>query len=257
MPRPCSLRRLSSPARTLLRDFLLLLVVGSAGFLSILAVQYPSETGREHVSQQSPPWAAVAASPLAMDGFSLVIHIDGKENLRLHADRMRLQRKKWGFFRIGLLKEMVIENAAVILHQGTAAGNEGSREEGRSGQPLEEGRPAAVSAYDGLAELVDTLPIGRLSGLSFRPVQVEIDDDLGRHSRIGAQSATIDPGKGTLSLAGRVQVRSGGRILSAPALDLDARKGEIAGPAGCLLQDGAGRRTLQPCRLDVYLSGSD
>lgn len=251
------LRRLSSPARTLLRDFFLLLAVGSAGFLSVLAVQHLSKAGPEHVSQQSHPWTTVAASPLAMDGFSLVIHINGKESLRLHADRLRLQRKKWGFFRIGLLKEMVIENAAVVLHQGMAAGNENSRDEGQPGQPVADGGPTAASAYDGLAELVDTLPIGRLSGLFFRPVRVEIDDDLGRHSGIRAQSATVDSGKGTLSLAGRVQVRSGGRTLSAPALDLEVRKGEIAGPAGCLLQDGASRRTLQPCRLDVYLSGAD
>ncbi len=258
MPRQRSRPCLSSPARVLLNDLLLLLLVGGGGLLVVLAVNYSAAGNSRPAPLPTNKWAARLTPPLAMDGLSLVIQVKGKENLRLHADRMRLQHKKWGFFRIALLQELVIENATIVLHRGEAIGGDGnSPGQAHAGQAGEGEQPAMVSGNEGLANLLETLPVGRLSGLALWPLRLEIVDEGGRDSRITARSATIDAGKGALSLTGGVSVLSGGRLLRAPKLDLDVKKGEITGPGACLLRDGAGSRRLLPCRTDIYLqSGS-
>jgi len=142
-------------------------------------------------------------------GFRFEDYCDGKRTISIRADRVRIQKKKVGFFRFGLLSEARFDNTLIHIY-------------GRSRHS--ENKPDAQDlTFKGIS-LKDTLPsfrAKRVSSIVMKPVCMKLHDEKSVVTQISADRAAVRLKRRDILFKGDVEVVSGNKVLKTDRLSLN------------------------------------
>ncbi len=187
---------------------------------------------------------------------------NGQKKLFIKADRFSIQKKKVGFFRIGLMNMGVLENAEFKVHLGVDELHEDVKPEGLNNVPQVDnfegsartsGRQPAMDSGGILPPFV----LGRVTSVVAEPVVLSFLDEERLVTRISSDLAVIRATRSGVKFSGSVEVVSGEKKLTAKSLIFypdklyiePKGKFELVCPGQTIRQEGAA--------LDIYLDFID
>jgi len=149
-------------------------------------------------------------------GFRFDSNHDGKRVISIKADRFSIQKKKLGFFRIGLMNEAILENVFIHLY-------------GRGGLAEDKSDDWQDLTFKDVfsRETMPSFPIKRISSIVMEPVCMKLHDEQFVVTQISASSASIRLKKRDILFKGDVRVVSGSRVLTTDQLRMLPEEGVI------------------------------
>jgi len=136
---------------------------------------------------------------------------NGQRTIFLKADRFSIQRKKIGFFRLGLVNMAVFDNADIVLHLQHKGDDHGCChdlcEEASDKQSLPD-----------LSKMLPPNAAGRISSLTLKPVSLSLIDENTVLTRIASESAELRLTGSGIEFTGNVEVVSEDRTLTTKSL---------------------------------------
>jgi len=157
----------------------------------------------------------------------------GKRVLSLKADRFTIEKKKIGFFRVGLLNMVRIENGVIDLYGRIRESSlhdpapHPDQDSAKQQAPMKAGDN--ITFKDLFSK--DALPsfsVKNISSIEIRPVCINLHMEKSRVSQIKASEATIRLRERDVFFRGEVQVVSGPRSLTTDHLIFLPEQGIIS-----------------------------
>lgn len=146
-------------------------------------------------------------------GFTYVGHRAGEKVIEVRADRLKIEKKKFGPFRFGMLSTARLDNAVIrIFAKGIG---EKERPQDALGPVFSDMRASV-------------LPEKKISGIEMKPVFIEIHDQGKIISTLNAGAAVIRPAQKDILFTGHVAITSGFRTLKADELRFVPARGIYA-----------------------------
>jgi hypothetical protein len=181
---------------------------------------------------------------VVLTGLDFTGNHGGKPVLRVRGARLATRKKKMRYFRMGLAREVVVQNAEVDLY---AVKHSGAKDSGSDGWAC----PGLFSS-------------GTLSGLAgkgkaeiyFEPVVVRIQGEGAMLSEVRAKKAALNPGEGILVFEHAAVTRPGrgdGQI-AARKLALNPAEGIFSASGNWTVGSGADTATGREMRADLALT---
>ena len=210
--------------------FFLLLLVSVIGVMIFLTYQF-----RTSRPQKSPPKVfshKYQKHRLQIRGFQFDGHDDGERVISIKADRFSIEKKKLGFFRLGLLNVARFENAVIDIYgkgkdpSRRAAGKSSQKAADRSQTNLQV--PGDVT-FKGIfkKETLPSFPVKRISAIVIEPVSLNLYQEESLLTHINASSATIRLKGRSILFKGNVEMVSGSRSLRTEQLIFLPEEGVI------------------------------
>ncbi len=226
--------------------FLLAVAVAVATIGTTMALWHFSFPARHDSIATAPAGTTPYPAPqVEIRGFSFTHTVDGQTVFHISADAFRIQHKKLGHFRFGLVQEAVLANARIELHLVKAPLPQGTETPARSRYTLVEGLDQHILA--GFSK-------GRIAGLMAEPVDlVLLDEDGQTLSRITGRRATVRFQKKDMLLEGKIHIRAGGRRLAAERAILRPETGTIAVQGPYTMEDESRRTRGRRLVVDLAL----
>jgi hypothetical protein len=228
----------------------------AALFISIaVPVYFYLQSQSSEPARKSPRFSASrsAGARHAIRGFRFDSHIDGRTTLSIRADRFTIQKKKLGFFKVGLLNEARLENAVIHVYAEIVPSQSSSREE--KPRHAAAGRLSFQRAFS-----KDALPAWktkRIAGLVIEPVEVMLHDAQSVRTRIAADKAVLRLKQRDLYFSGNVKVFSGAHVLATDRLSLDPHHGRLITHQPYRLQTAGRIREGPRLKTDILLTSFD
>jgi len=161
-----------------------------------------------------------------------------KRVVTIEADRFRIEKKKVGFFRFGMMNVARLENASVHIFKSVTGQETG-----------------ADSAFkDAFSK--DVLPVfstKRVSSIEMAPVCVALYEGKSVLSRITADSATVRLKNRNVLFKGNVEVASGPRSLTADRLTLLAEEALLKTEGHFVLKTDKNEERGNKLTTDIFL----
>ena len=136
---------------------------------------------------------------LQIKGFKFNSYDDGENVLSIEADKVTVENKKLGFFRLGLIKVAIFENAIIDVYLKRKV----------SGNDVNLIRAALPSLKDALS----SFSTKRISSIIIEPACLNLRDENSLLTQITSNSAIIKLTKQNILFKGGVQVVSGDKSL--------------------------------------------
>jgi len=155
---------------------------------------------------------------LQVRGFHFEGRYEGKRVISIRSDRFTIEKKKLGFFSLGLMNTATFRNAVIDLYGR-------KKEGGRDGTPKGQTTPAMIFKGAFKKETLPAFPVKGVSSVVIEPVQVNLYHEDALIARIAASSATIGLRGREVLFEGDVLVVSGPRVLRTDRLMLLPDKG--------------------------------
>lgn len=157
----------------------------------------------------------------------------------IQADRFRVQKKKVGLFRFGLIKEIVVDNATIDVYES-------------SDQELN--LQTMTQALNDSKTIPGLVP--KSTGkLIFSPVILQILSQDGQIlSRVSAESATVNGKTRQIVFNRNVEIHSGNRSLHADFLSVISKDGRVIARKGVVLKIPERIITGEVLQTDMFLT---
>lgn len=189
--------------KTSLLGAIALLLAATYGAVSPYVRPQPASTQSSHQKQTGYKFARPQQE---LFGFSCEVQRAGENLFSLRAKSFTVQKRKVGFFRFGLLKEAVINQASFTLFAESSTKNTAS------------GKQAADNAIaNGIGSV---FPEQELASLVCKPISLSIEERGlgGRQAYISADFAELRADRNSARFQGNVSVSSGKRSLQTEEL---------------------------------------
>jgi hypothetical protein len=85
--------------------------------IAIISVYYPNYRGKDSPQATGPAPRAFSKPFHDIKGFHFSRNENGQRMFTLAADRFRVQKKKLGMIRFGLMKEVMVDNAKIDIYK--------------------------------------------------------------------------------------------------------------------------------------------
>ena len=178
-------------------------------------------------------------------GFDVTHTAEGQTVFRISADAFRIQHKRLGHFRFGLVQEAVLDNARIELHVVKNSSPQNRETKATS-------RYTLVRNLD--QHVLSGFTKGRIAGLRAEPATVVLMDENGQLlSRIDGRRATVRFKQGDILFEGKVRVSAGARHLAAERMTLRPETGTIAVEGPYTMENGGVRTEGRRLVVDLAL----
>lgn len=170
-------------------------------------------------------------------------HYTRTENTRrvytIRADRFRVQKKKLGLLRFGLIKEIVVDNATIIFYKPP--------DQKFNFQSLTQGLKDS-NAVSGMIPK-------RTGKVIFSPVNLQLLSQEGKPlSAISADSATFNLKNRKVVFDQNVEIHSGNRTLNAASLSVISKGDRLIARQGVILKSPGETITSDELQTDMFLT---
>ena len=194
---------------------------------------------------------------LQISGFKFNGHYDGKKIISIKADKFTIEKKKLGFFRLGLLNVARFKNAVIDIY--------GQRiETGEEALPMSAVQAPEKSQADTqrssisfselfTGEALPSFSVKRISSIMIEPVCLNLYDGKSLISQITASSANIRLRKRDILFEGDVLVKSGLASLKSDHLILMPENGALRAERHFVLETPEKRLEGERLTTDLYL----
>lgn len=188
-------------------------------------VYYHHRTSIRRKDIQEVPALRYPRHRLQISGFKFTGHYDGKKIISIKADKFTIEKKKLGFFRLGLLNVARFKNAVIDIYGERAAPGKNATAK----SPAQDtGSTTHISARPVAPDFsslftdgtLPSFPAKRISSLIIEPVHVNLHDEESLVARIAASSAIIRLRQRDIVFKGNVIMESGPRMLHTDRLSL-------------------------------------
>jgi len=179
-------------------------------------------------------------SRLKIKGFNFDSLKNGERILSIKADNFTIEKKKLGFFRLGLINVAVFENAEIDIYLKRKLSNDRSN-----------------FIQDALPSLKDALPsfsTKRISSIKIKPVCLKFRDGNALFTQITSKVAIIRLKKYHIIFKGDVQVVSGNKRLSTERLTLFPEKSIMKTERHFILKTSQKKVEGEQLTIDIFLN---
>ncbi len=245
--------------------FGIVLVVGSVGWLLIYHGNSTLPTDKLPENEHSPKRSSFQHE---IKGVSYNGIHQGKKTISIKADKFRVQNKKIGVLRFGLMREAKFENAQIHIYgkkrlpNGMPFGGLTSHEKiglhnkNNKQIPPEKMELSFEEAFS--KSLIAALPIKGVRSIIMKPVEMVIHDDREAVvSQINAREAVVRPKKNDILFTGNVKMVSGDSVLFTERLRLLPKKSIVKVDGKFKLSSIEGKRKGQEMTATLYLRPLD
>ena len=190
-------------------------------------------------------------------GFQFQGSREGRRVISIRADRFTVEKKKLGFFRLGILSEARFTNAVIDLYGTREAPEEkGPATPGRpAGPPVAASRDPGPLSFEGsfTRESLPSLSGKGIASIRLEPVAFNLHEDTSLITRISADSATVRLKQRDVLFRGKVRVESGGRLLTTARLSFMPKTASFATRHHFVLEAPEKRVEGEGITTDLYL----
>ena len=257
------------------------------GFAAVIFLSYYGDSSnrvdnRQEVSHYRHPKLRAEIKGFRFDGIR-----EGKKTISIKADSFRVEKKKLGFFRFGLMNEARLENAAIDIYGQGGVPEEGSeqlysnvkhRDDLTFGDVSSEALPSPASEVNSEAperigdqtqrnhepegfsfedffskDALRSFSTKRICSIVLEPVNVKLHDGKSVVTEVSATSAIIRLKKGDIVFRGDVRVVSGSRVLTTDHLTMHPDKAVIGTDRRFVLKTPEKRFDGEQLTTDIFL----
>lgn len=161
-----------------------------------------------------------------------------KRVITIEADRFRVEKKKVGFFRFGMMNVARLENASIHIFKSVTGQEAG----------VDSGFKDAFSK-----DALPTFSTKRVSSIEMAPVSVALYEGKSVLSRIKADSATVRLKNRDVLFKGNVEVTSGPRLLTTDRLSLLAEGALLKTEGHFVLKTNKNEERGKKLTADIFL----
>ena len=222
---------------------LLLTVMGGMVF-----VYYQHRTSGPPKPPQEIPRFMPPAHRLQIGGFRYDGNREGKKIISIKADKFTIEKKKMGFFRLGLLNVARFKNAVIDIYGQ------------RIGSGEAPGKPNTHTQNSGMSfkelftrEALPSFSVKRVSSIMIEPICLNLYDGKSLISQIRASSANIRLRKRDILFEGDVRVKSGSASLKTDHLIFMPENGLLKAERHFILETPEKRLEGERLTTDLFL----
>jgi len=222
---------------------------------AFLSYQHRLSRGREAVPM--PPLSGKPEPRMKIRGFRFDGHYKGEKVLRIKGDTFVIEKKKVGFFRLGMMSVARIRNAEVDIY---GASSTPERKETRK-EPGIKSSPSAPSVSKSPSfgnvfhrDALPPVPIRGVYSFVMEPVTIKLHVDRKMVTWISAGSASIRLKSRDILFKGNVRARSGERALETEQLSFLPNDGVLKCPNQYILQTSTKRFEGTFLIADIFLN---
>jgi hypothetical protein len=191
-------------------------------------------------------------------GFTYYGTHEGKKIISIKADKFAIEKKKLGFFRLGLIDEAIFKNAVIDIY--------GKREEpvrnstlrvlsqttDISGSDVKESQGITFKAVFA-EEVLQSFPKKHISSIMIEPISLNLHDENSLVTKITASSASIRLKERDILFEGDVRVVSDTRLLKADKLSMRPEDSVISTDGHFTLKTPEKKWEGQRLTTDIFL----
>ncbi len=177
---------------------------------------------------------------LQIKGFKFDGRDNGEKTLSIKADKFTIEKKKLGFFRLGLINVAIFENAVIDVYLKRKLSNNGSD-----------------FIRDALPSLSDALPsfsTKRISSITIEPICLKLRDENTLLTQITSKVAIVRLKKHNILFKGDVQVVSGNKSLSTERLNFFPEKSIMKTERHFILKTSQKKVEGDQLTVDIFLN---
>ena len=197
----------------------------------------------QDISRYIPP-----GNRLQIGGFRYDGNRDGKKTISIRADKFTIEKKKLGFFRLGLLNVARFRNAVIDIY-GERSG--GSKDPGKSQADTQSSGINFRELFT--EETFPSFPAKRISSIMIEPICLNLYDGKSLITEIKSSSAKIRLRKRDILFEGDVLVKSGSAGLKTNHLILLPENGLLKAGRHFILETPEKRLEGERLTTDLFL----
>lgn len=183
-----------------------LLLVPLLAVAGIIFLFNRHRTLSNHNTQQEVLRQKLLHSRLQIKGFKFDRSNNGKNILSIKADKFTIEKKKLGFFRLGLINVAKFENAVIDVYLKRKSSSDESKPLGNDWDFLGEDLPSLRDAFPSFSKK-------RISAVIMEPVCLNLRGERSLLTQLTSKSAIVRLKKRDLLFEGNVRVLSGDKSL--------------------------------------------
>lgn len=226
------------PLLRLYRFFLLLLVcLVVVGLIFLLLRQRTLTT---HNNAPEVPSQRHSQYRLKIKGVQFDSLHNGEKILSIKADNFTIEKKKLGFFRLGLINVAIFENAVIDIYFKRKLSDNGS--------------DFISEALPSLSDALPSFSTKRISSIIIEPVCLNLRDENSLLTQITSKSAIIRLKKHNIIFKGDVQVVSDNKSLSTERLTLLPEKSIMKTEGHFILKTSQKKPEGEQLTVDIFLN---
>ena len=184
--------------------FILLLILVLV-VVCVIFLLFRQRTLTTHNTPPEVPSQRYSQYRVKIKGFQFDSLNNGEKILSIKADKFTIEKKKLGFFRLGLINVAIFENAVIDIYLKRKLSNNGS-------DFIREALPS-------LRDALPSFSTKRISSITIEPVCLNLRDEKSLFTQITSKSAMIRLKKHNILFKGGVQVVSGDKSLATERLN--------------------------------------
>ena len=191
----------------------------------MIFLYYQHHTSNLQKARQEIPKQRYPKHRLQIQGFNFDGHFESRKTISIKADKFSIEKKKLGFFRVGLINVAKLKNAVIDIY-GVSTKNAGAFIPKDPRQKAEQSNTKAqitrgITFKDVFRkESLPSFSIKRISSIVIEPVSLNLNDEKSLVTQISAASATIRLKKRDIFFTGNVRVVSGSKVLTTDELSM-------------------------------------
>jgi hypothetical protein len=172
---------------------------------------------------------------LSMKGGTHTVSADGRKQLRMQFDAIRMHKGKLGFLKFGLFKEAVVENARIEIYRYASDRNQSTsapadRSANKMTNPQDNARQAGWPQDLMSKQMLASLALEDVRALSFKPAEVQLIDDDRLSWRINAKQAVARQRPARLEFSRQVEFWRPTGMIRTGRLTLNLETGALDWP---------------------------
>ena len=211
-------------------------VLLAAGILALAAVLGGHFRYRQSpVSRHPAPMTPKPSPHLSLKGVKHTISADGRKQLEIRFDAIRIQKGKLGLLRFGLFKEAVIDNAQIDIYRYSA--EKGALPANPRGNPASESLSDPEGGSQGKwprdlfsKELLTSMSLEGIRALSFKPAVIKLFENDRLVWRITAGKAVARHRPPRIDFSGNVTLWRPSGTMQTKRLTLSLENGAMTWP---------------------------
>ena len=185
---------------------------------------------------------------LQIGGFRYEGNREGKKIISIKADKFTIEKKKLGFFRLGLLNVARFKNAVIDIYGQRIGSGEAP------GKSQADTQSAGISFKELFTrEALPSFSVKRVSSIIIEPIYLNLYDGRSLISQITASSANIRLRKRDILFEGDVCVKSGSASLKSDHLILMPENGLLRAERHFVLETPEKRLEGERLTTDLFL----
>ena len=177
---------------------------------------------------------------LKIKGFQFDSLNNGAKILSIKADNFTIEKKKLGFFRLGLINVAIFENAVIDIYFKRKLSDNGS--------------DFISEALPSLSDALPAFSTKRISSVRIEPICLNLRDEKSLFTQINSKVGIVRLKKHNILFEGNVQVVSGDKSLSTERLSLFPQKCIMKTEGHFILKPDQKKMEGDQLTVDIFLN---